>query len=199
VQAVAIARARLLAGSDETFVNYAHQSDALDIYLNYHFVVPDDATPFVRSVPLTLNLEGVGSIVIGADRPSRHDSDSRQESDDPGEALPAFTMAGPGRLLASHLMIDVTGTMQTTRQVLAEFIRRLGGKRDEASVAVLVHSAEQQLLAGNLDFYRTLMRLAKEREHARAASDPIARDCQSLAATQTAKLAGYCARWGLGQ
>ena len=190
-EALGIVNSRMVKGSDEVFYSDSQLSDALDIYLNYHFVVPDDATPFVRSLPVTVELGEHGTLSIDAGRPVSHTGELAAQDQDLKNVLPATEFTGPGRLLASYLMIDCAGPAPQTRRVLAWLIRRLAGGLDDKAIEPLVREAERQILAANRDFYATMQTLSRERQQSAGPDDPVARDCGMLAAVQLDKLARY--------
>jgi hypothetical protein len=139
----------------------------------------------------------LGSLDIEAGRPINYAGPLDIEDQDLAHSMPAFEFSGPSRLRAAHLQIDLAGRTPVTRRVLALLILKLSNGIETLQLEQLTREAERQVLAVNLNFYRTLLRLANDRTRSTTKVDPVISACSVVAEVQLRKLAQYRDRWGI--
>lgn len=173
---------RPVAGSAECRVRYAPM-DAVDAYLGYAFV--DESAPFLRSAPVTLDLDGGSVLDVGAMGGAPFQGQLPPEVADDRFYVPPITDSlRAGHLAVARLTLPGPDAAPALRRVLGFLIEILQPGADEASLRATVRETEAQLLAANrerIDGIDRLVATARARDPAdappgrTAALDAIAR------------------------
>jgi hypothetical protein len=144
-----------LSSSNECFVGYNIDNDALGLYLGYGFV--DTTTLILRSIPLHINLDGVGRIIVRRNvRPQVSPENIPPEAKDLLYYFPHIKRVNTNTLELSHLMIPPVNAPFALRRILAILIKILAPALDNNHLLKLVSQAEAQVLQQNNNFYTQL-------------------------------------------
>lgn len=187
---LALLNSKPVAGSEECFVQY-QLFDALDMYLIYGYV--ERTTPFVRSIPMKINLHGLGVIDVQALQTGRAKGKLPAKAADLRPYLPKALELKDGNLKISHLIIPDPQAGQALQRVLSSFIKKLGPDLDLKAIGNYVREAEYMVLRRNKTYYQTLLRrLAQKAKEAKGApsSRPHAM-AANMARVQLGKLRQY--------
>lgn len=141
---------RPVTGSSECFVRY-NMLDAMDTYLNYGFV--DASAPFLRSVPVHIDLSDIGTIhILGrASQPGKQPPPPALK--DLRALLPSFAQHSDNELTASHLFIPGPNAPKSMHRILGTAIQRLTPRIVPEDLRANVDLAVQQVLSCNEDYY----------------------------------------------
>ncbi|NQZ13912.1 MAG: hypothetical protein HRT94_03665 [Alphaproteobacteria bacterium] len=139
----------------ECFVIYGVY-DALDTFLNYGF--PDSHAPYVRSIPMDIDINGKGKLKVRAISGGRNKQELPKQISDLSSLMPFPVKKPDGSLEISHLMIPIVNAPHALRRVLQVLIRSLVGK-DETRKFVIesVYKAEEEILKANIEFYSNII------------------------------------------
>lgn len=186
---IAVLHSTPVDGSRECFVRYGLY-DAYDTYLMYSYV--NEIAPFVRSVPLTIDLKGLGAItvrsVIGVrprDKIPDHLADLRG-------LMPVVRKLADRRLSVSHLIIPSGVPKFALRRILAELIRSLGPSLSNDAIQRHLATAEMAVLSTNIRFYENLVRSLDNDGHTSSTASATA-VVRQLAELQLSKIHDYIA------
>ncbi len=175
---MAVRPAMPVPDSDECYTSYGH-IDALEAYLHYGFVTQN--VSFVRSVPLHIKVEGLGSFAVNANNIPLPAQDVPAHLQGLGHYLPQikyFEQKNAVRL--SHLIIPRANAPVSLKRVLREAIIAFGRDLDEAEIKAYIADGEQQLIEQNLAFYSELASLTAFS----SASSPLVQDLERIIACQ---------------
>ena len=158
------------ADSRECYVCYS-LFDAFDLAVHYGYL--ERGCRFVKSVPLAVELEGLGSLRVRAAASAgiRRELPSRLR--DLRAWMPVILRSGPQEIELSHLIIPGMSDRQALRRVLATMIAAWRPDMDLEAVAEHVATAERAVLAENIRYYEELaggLRLVAESSPALAES-----------------------------
>lgn len=150
---IGVSHWKAAADQRECFVCYS-LFDAFDMSIHYGYL--ERGCRFVKSVPLKIELEGVGKLrVISAGAASlRCELPSRLR--DLRAWMPVVTRSSPQEIELSHLIIPGPSDRHALRRVLASMISAWKPGMDLEAVAELVASAERTVLAENIRCYEQL-------------------------------------------
>lgn len=138
----------------ECFVRYGIY-DSYDCFLHYGFV--DQQAPFVISIPIEIALPSLGTLTIRARPMHMPRAQIPVEVTDLLFYLPAFTVDRAARSAeVSHLIIPQENAPDALRRILAVILRQIEPELSERSAATIIEAIEQDVLAANTDFYRSL-------------------------------------------
>jgi len=174
-----------VSGSRECFTRYG-RFDSLDTYLHYGFV--DEGAPYVRSVPLRLDLDGVGTILIGSNSSNIPIQDIPAYLRDLAFYFPRTSFSKGHKVVElSHLFIPGEKARFSMRRILAYVIQALEPSIDEASCHSYVEDVERQILKLNIEYYDEIKPLTViEGKKATIGSDVLA-----LCEVQIKKISHY--------
>jgi hypothetical protein len=132
--------------------------DALEGYLHYGFVAEN--VPFARSVPLQIEVEGLGKIIVSANNAPVPMNKRPPHLQNLGYYLPSMKFFDEDNALRlSHLVMPGPAAPQSLKRVLREAVLAFDAKMDDAAIASYVKDIEVQLIEQNLDFYSELSSL----------------------------------------
>ena len=144
----------------EVFIRYGIY-DTLDLFMIYSFM--DVSIPFVRSVPLNYEIDGHGTLQIGA-YPGRKNVKCPSELEDIVRFMPEIKENDDG-LELSHLIIPLSHAPNALRRILKVAIRQLvGPDESEKFVVHHVYKAEARVVKANIDFYQDFIDMSEEVE-----------------------------------
>lgn len=169
----------------ECFVCYS-LFDAFDLAVHYGYL--ERGCRFVKSVPLAVELEGLGSLRVRAAGAAgiRRELPSRLR--DLQAWMPTVIRSSPQEIELSHLIIPGTSDRQALRRVLATMISAWRPSMDLEAVAEHVAIAERAVLAENIRYYEQLAAgLLQGAEH----SSAIAQSTLEMAMLQLGLLRAY--------
>jgi len=169
----------------ECFVHYAHY-DAMETLLAYNFV--DETATFVRSVPMEINLPGTGVIKVQTSKTKGSSKNLPPQLRNIAPFLPKMIAKRPDYLEVTFLSIPATVTPQGFRRVLNVLIGTLN--RACVDRLDLILQAEEQVIATNLSYYRTVqeaLRAVPAEGQAALAWHDLTRACE----LQLSLLQGY--------
>ena len=190
---IATYHSRPLASSSECFVRYTEDNDALGLYIKYGFV--DLASTIVRSIPLYIDIYGVGRIKVNRFvLPKVALEKIPAEAQDLHYYFPHIKRLNTNTLELSHLMIPPEQAQPSLRRILAMLIRVMAPAMDNDTLATLVQQAESQLLTKNNNFYTELEQLLNLEPEDNIAAHTV-ETLRLLIRTQKDRLAGYQQRW----
>lgn len=185
---IGVLKATPIASSTECFVRYGLY-DALDTYLVYGFV--EESAPFVRSVPLDIDLDGIGRIEVHSSIGTRKAAGKLPPHlDAVRQFMPAVRPSGPGQLVVSHLLVPAGPPVFGLRRILEELIGLMRAGLDPIALQSRVVAAEAQIISRNVEFYKKLIRRFGPDSEASCDQAPLA-TVKRLAEIQLAKLDEY--------
>jgi hypothetical protein len=145
--------------SKECF-GYYSAMDGLDSYIKYGFV--DYAAPFVRSIPVDIELDSVGKIeILGAMAKSAPGKIFQGLKTIPRQ-IPGLTVLREGELVRiSHIFFPGQRTPNAMRAILRILIQQLiQGNENELALKQLVRKSEEIIIKANIEFYEKLKKLS---------------------------------------
>lgn len=147
--------------------------DTLDTFLSYGF--PDISAPFVRSIPVDVEIEGFGTMHIGGMLGAKNDSELPKEIHDLRRYMPVPTRRQDGSLSVSHIIITIGKSPHALRRVLQVMIRSFIGQ-DAAREVVIdnVYAAEDKIIKENIAFYESMLKSVQTTPAPDHLKDPIA-------------------------
>ncbi|MEM7250724.1 MAG: hypothetical protein AAF493_04840 [Pseudomonadota bacterium] len=179
--------------SNECFVNYAH-NDALKSYVGYGFL--DESSDFVRIVPTTIELAGVGVIRVDAQSPPIDATKVLSpEIADLRFLMPSVARRDTGEMRVSHLLIPPAHGSHSLRRILEVLIRTLrsdAAPRDGGDdlIGKAVVEAESKVVTKTERYYRKLEQLVG-RDDAKALSAATRKEIAELAKYQLRLVSRY--------
>ena len=151
-------KSTVMPHSDVSYVCYGIL-DAFDTLLNYNFV--DETAVFVRSIPLHISLEGVGSVVVKSIvGKANHNTDLLPPAlQGLGMYLPSMAVnAEHKRLELGYLMIPQQGAPRSMRRILAAGVSMMLPDASQPEVMGHVQALEKEIIRHNIIFYSSLER-----------------------------------------
>ena len=174
---------RPVAGGTECRVRYAPM-DAVDAYLGYAFV--DDSAPFLRSVPVTLNVADGGVLDVGAMGGTPFQGQLPPELEGDRFHVPPITDSlRAGHLAVARLTLPGPAEAPALRRVLAFLLDIVQPGKAEADLDNAIREAEAQLFAANRARIADIEHLV---ESARARTPPDAPAGRTAALDAVARL-----------
>lgn len=149
---------RPLSFSNECFVFY-NQMDALDTFMLYGF--PDAHAPYVRSLPLELEIPNTGKILVRSLLGIMHKGVLPKNAAGLRPYIPS-TIGNEGDVLEiSNLLIPTnSGTPHALRRVLRLLMTNRAAQKRTLNTSQIwdaVLAAEEKILDANIRFYRNLL------------------------------------------
>jgi len=184
---------RPLAFSNECFAFY-NQMDALDSFAMYGFA--DAYSPYVRSIPIELEIPRTGKIVVNAALSAMHKGVLPKNAAglrpyipatlrNEGDTLEITNLLIPTNTMAPHALRRVLRLLMTNRVALKRTL-----STNEIWQAVL--AAEEKIINENIAFYQDLLTLLdKEIKSADTHRASLVRAVRGVANLQLAKLYKY--------
>jgi hypothetical protein len=189
VRQIAVLKSTPVDGSRECFVSYGLY-DAYDTYLIYSYV--NEIAPFVRSVPLTIDLQGLGTITVLSIIGVTENGNVPVHLADLRRLMPVVRKLADRRLSVSHLIIPSSVMKLALRRILAELIRSLGPGLGNEAIRQHLATAEIAVLSANIEFYENLIRSLDGDGHAPSTA-PTTAVVRRLAKLQMSKIHAYIA------
>lgn len=141
--------------TQECFVIYGVY-DALDTFLNYGF--PDANAPYVRSIPMDIDVNGKGMLKVRAISGGRNKNELPKQISDLSSLMPFPVKKPDGSLELSHTLIPIVNAPHAMRRILQVLIRSLVGKEATRKFVIeSVYQVEEQILKANIDFYTNII------------------------------------------
>jgi len=172
-------------GNNECFVQYG-VFDNLDTYMHYGFMA--GKIPFLRSIPLTVDLGEWGSIEIKA-------LNSYVQAQDVPDGFKDLTFYMPiinadhdkKHVVLSHIMIPTSAAPKSLRRIISLAIRLLHPKIDTDTINSLMLDVEAKLWKSNKKYYQSI----QESVEKSGLSATKARILHDLSQEQISILNGY--------
>lgn len=160
--------------------------DTLDTFLSYGF--PDVSAPFVRSVPVDVEIAGYGTMHVSGMLGAKNDTDLPKEIFDLRRYMPVPAKKQDGSLSVSHMIIPVGKSPHALRRVLQVMIRSYIGQDAQREVVIdNVYAAEEKIIKDNIAFYETMLKSVR----ATSAPDDLKAPIEFIANVQLNKLYKY--------
>lgn len=178
--------APLLGLGNESFACYGPY-DAFDMWINYSFI--DGRVPFVRSVEMTIDLPGLGTIELGNFFRRRAPQGVPQSVKDIAYYIPMVLRRRGNRVHVASLLIPgqhAAGALRRTLQFLIMEISPVHPKQRD-----LVLRAEAQILAANETYYRNLLTCLRSLAPDKPAQKGVVGDFIRVCEIQLARLQVY--------
>jgi len=148
-----------LADTEECFVSYSRM-DAQIAYAIYGFV--DESSNTVISVPLSIDLPGIGLIEIGRRQGAKFNGKIPEPLKNISWLVPEMGMSREDRQARmAFLIIPPKGFPRALRRVLNFLIRAFARDMAPEELKTLVVEAERQVVEANLNYYEELKVLAR--------------------------------------
>lgn len=169
--------------TDECFANYGWM-DALDTYLHYAFI--DQHAPFVKSIPMNIELENIGRLKIRG-------AGAHIEEESLPEGLKDLQIYMPSmmhhktykEIELSHIYIPDERAIMSLRRILQHAIRALSPDISDQNLMQAIETAESEIIKNNSSFYEKM---------AAVGADNKAEDISDLAALQHQRLEHYTSK-----
>ncbi len=153
-RAIVVKASRPVAGSAECFVRYT-MLDAMDAYLNYGFA--NTTARFIRSVPLRIDLPGIGTLRVLGRVSAPMKKALPQELETLRRWMPPHQKTADGSVVAAQLLIPPSDKEDVLANVMAMLITSLTPAIGRTDLYEAVAQAMQSVLAGNRDYYVALL------------------------------------------
>ena len=148
-----------IEGYDECFATY-RRLDAMDAYLDYAFI--DKDAPMVRSVPLRIPLEGIGTLVIRALDGYANPEKLPEELKDILFYMPVIHAYEERKEIElSHIYIPQKTAIFSLRRILKYSIRLLDPDLSPEKVKEYMGIAEQAVLETNHAYFLKMKKTAE--------------------------------------
>lgn len=187
---IAIQNKRPILSSSECYAYY-NILDALDTYLLYNFI--DTEVPFVRSVPLDINIPSIGNIRVGSRSGVVFRNKLSKKVADLRRYIPMIVKRDDDKkeYHVTHLIIPTDPTRpHALRRVLILILRNIKKDISDSDMKNIVLAIEKMVVVRNIEFYENLckeIKAFKTDKVSQAAMDTIYR----LADVQRIKLLKY--------
>ena len=140
-----------LEGSRECFTRYG-RFDALDTYLHYGFI--DEGANYLRSVPMQIDLGGVGVIRVRAFSANVPAQAIPEKLRDLAFYFPQVKVDSVRKVVeVSHLFIPQENARFSLRRILEFIVQSLMGGESVSVCSSYIEEAENQVVKMNLDYY----------------------------------------------
>jgi len=137
--------------SSECFVSYGVY-DAMDMLFTYDYV--DEDTPFVRSMPINITLDDLGTINILAYPNIPLDENIPEHLKDLQTFMPHIS-SGENIVEFTHLMIPTGFAPDSMRRILHEGVKAfINGRKDDAYIIQLTYQLEKAIIDTNIKHYK---------------------------------------------
>jgi hypothetical protein len=173
------------ADTRECYVCYS-LFDAFDLAVQYGYL--ERGCRFVKSVPMVVELEGLGSLRVRAAGAAALRRELPSRLRDLRAWLPAVIRSSPQEIELSHLIIPGLSDRHALRRVLAGMISAWRPTMDLEAVAEHVARAERAVLAENIRYYE---RLAESLRLRTGNSPALAESTLEMAMLQLGLLRAY--------
>lgn len=141
------------ADSRECYVCYS-LFDAFDLAVHYGYL--ERGCRFVKSVPLVVELEGLGTLRVRSKGMAGIRRELPSQLRDLRAWMPMMIRSSPQEIELSHLIIPGLSDQHALRRVLATMIATWRPDMDLEAVAEHVAEAERAVLAENIRYYERL-------------------------------------------
>ncbi len=176
-----IARSMVTPGSKECYARYS-MLDAQDSFTAYGYV--DTTAGFVRSAPMTIQVEGIGTLQVNS-TPGNFFKESLPESErDLKMFIPHIAKNEPGEMVVSHLLLPSKNSPRALVRTLSFLVRRMHGVSENQTIAPLVRAAEVQVVRRNKGYLSSLRKLLNT-PTVRADDQQILRELDKLVSHQS--------------
>ena len=148
-----------IEGYDECFVTY-RRLDAMDSYLDYAFI--DENAPIIRSIPLRISLQDLGTISIRALDGYINPEKLPEDLKDIVFYMPVVhTFEERNEVQLSHLYIPQTSAIFSMRRILKYSIELLKPGLPPEKLREYMGIAEQAILKTNQDYFLKMKKMAE--------------------------------------
>jgi|GEM_PF-2886629 len=187
---ISVFNSKPLMDSDECFVRYNHDCDALGLFIIYGFV--DSTTTIVRSVPISIELGNIGCIKINRiATPVIPPESLPPGARDLNKYFPHINQINKSTIEISSLIIPSYNGLDSLRRILAILIKILAPNMPGADLNKIIFNTENSILKANAAYYSELQELATNSLNAGHISPRVAETLTLLAETQLSKLSDY--------
>jgi len=173
--------------SQECYANYG-RIDAVDTFVNYGFI--DREVPFVRSIPLEIEIGDRGKLTINSLQAARMNSEKTPKTlRDIQFLLPDWRRDESGEYILSHIFVTTGSYPYATRRIIKWIIEDMTRDSiDQKFVAEQTAAAEKKIVDANVAYYeRILIGL----DHDEKADSGLKNRIRQLVETQLNKLFKY--------
>ncbi|MGB0749807.1 MAG: hypothetical protein ACPGO3_13770 [Magnetospiraceae bacterium] len=181
---VALGDVRPIPGSREIFARYGI-IDGLDCYLNYGFV--DTGASFVRAAPMEVDLEGLGTLKIGARVMSPVKKKLSGKIAGLRTFIPRVLTKTEDMLEASHLFIPGHRSPQALVRVISLLIRSMDRVAPDQIIREQVRQVEEAVIAMTETYYTDLQKMTESASLGASTRDSL----NTLATHQLRKIRAY--------
>lgn len=174
-------------GSDQCFARYGIW-DSYETYLMFGFSMENPG--LVRSIPLDIPIEGVGSIKVNAKISGRHLGALPPEMDDLKQFFPRVFKKTPKEIEVSSLFIPDAVKPMVLKRILSFLIFLMAPNLAPEVLQNHVALAEFSLITKNQEFYKSLLVFFEENRE-KYKSTPAFREAVKMAKIQLHEIEEY--------
>lgn len=147
-------------GSDECFAKY-RRMDSMDTYIDYAFI--DQNTPMVRSIPLQIKLENIGTLQIRALDGYMKAEEIPERLQDLLFYMPTMTIDHKrNHIELSHIYIPQKAALRSLRRIIRYVLQNLKPDIDPETETKSMLTIEKEIVQANHTYYCKLQKLAAE-------------------------------------
>ena len=171
-------------GSDECFAKY-RRMDSMDTYIDYAFI--DTGTPMVRSIPLQIKLENIGTIQVRALDGYMKAEEIPERLQDLLFYMPTVTIDHKNNHIElSHVYIPQEAALRSLRRIIRYILQNLKPDIDPETETKSMLIIEKEMIQANHAYYCKLQKIAAENDGAE-----IHDDLSKITALQLEKIENY--------
>jgi hypothetical protein len=178
--------------SNECFVSYSRKYELTDMYLGYGFLERGGRRPFLRSVPLELEIPDFGEIHVDAETSNPYEGKLGPENQKLRYWLPQIRERKDDNLRVSHLLIPTLESQSphALKRTLIFLLRSLGFNSTKEALIDAVKSAGSHIISSNVSFYEQLKQAAENPQSANTSQAALS-DLILLCDLQLEELCSY--------
>lgn len=176
-----------IKGGNQCFARYGNW-DSYETYLMFGFSM--DTAGFVRSIPLEIPIEGLGSIKVNARIIGKHLGTLPPEMDDLKNFFPRVYKKTTEEVEVSSLFIPNAAKPLALKRILSLLIRQMAPNVATEVLQNYIALAEFSLITQNQEFYKSLLAFFEENRE-KYKSTPAFREAVKMVKTQTREIEEY--------
>ena len=156
--------AKPVAESNECYAAYQRFSEVMDCYIGYHFFDIHDRSRYVRSIPLRLELEGLGILELSSTVSQPYKGKLAPRNEDLRPWMPRMMLRRERHLVASHILIPGSMAPRALCRALGIMIRSMKPGTRGAELVDAVNYAEQEILRRNTAHFEQIIAATQKPE-----------------------------------
>lgn len=176
-----------IEGENQCFARYG-KWDSHDTYLMFGFCM--ETLGFVRSVPIDIQIEGVGKIIVKTRMGGQFKGNLPPELEPLRPLFPKLVKVNPREIEASTLLIPNQKSAMALKRILASLIIEIAPDLEQKALQGHVALAEFQLLRKNIEHYSSLLEFF-EANREKYKSTPAFREAVKMVKIQIQAIEDY--------